>query len=229
MQQKSRNRQFKDAVYDQFARIGKAISSPKRLELLDLLCQGERTVEALARETGLSVANTSQHLRALHAARLVETDKRGVYVAYRLADDSVCEFFTLLRVMAENHLAEIHRIVHTFFEDREDMEPVDKEALLARIQEGSVTVLDVRPPEEYQAGHIPGAISVPLKALESRLSELPKHQEIVAYCRGPYCVLAVEAVELLRAQGFRSVRLEDSVYDWRRRGLPVAVGAVEEE
>lgn len=224
MSQKSPNRPFKDAIYEQFARIGKAISSPKRLELLDLLCQGARTVEALARETGLSVANTSQHLRALYAARLVETDKRGVYVVYRLADDDVCEFFTLLRILSEKHLAEIHRIVRAYFEDRADLEPVDKAALLARIQEGAVTVVDVRPVEEYKAGHIPGALSVPLKQLKDRLSELPRDQEIVAYCRGPYCVLAVEAVELLRAQGFRSVRLDDSVHDWRRRGLPLSVG-----
>ena len=224
MQQKSRNRQFKDAIYEQFARIGKAISSPNRLELLDLLCQAPRTVETLAKETGLSVANTSQHLRTLHTARLVDTDKHGVYVTYRLADDEVCEFFILLRMLSEKRLAEITHIVREYFEHREQMDPMDKDGLMTRIQEGSVTVLDVRPPEEYQAGHISGAISIPLKELESRISELPQDQEIVAYCRGPYCVLSVEAVELLRAKGFRSVRLEESAYDWQRRGLSVEVG-----
>lgn len=218
------NRRFKDAIYEQFARIGKALSSPKRLELLDLLCQGERTVEVLARESGLSIANTSQHLQVLRAARLVEGDKEKQFVTYRLADERVCEFFRMLRALAEGRLAEIEQIVREFFEGRGAMEPVDKDTLLARVRDGAVTVLDMRPPEEYRAGHIPGAISVPLEELEHRLSELPKDQEIVAYCRGPYCVLAVEAVELLRARGFRAVRLEDSVQDLRSRGFRVSVG-----
>ncbi len=218
------NRRFKDTIYEQFARIGKAISSPRRLELLDLLCQGARTVEVLARETGLSIANTSQHLQVLRAARLVEADKEGQFVTYRMADEAVCRFFRMLRVLAESQLAEIERIVRQFFEGREAMEPVDKKTLLDQVRKGEVIVLDVRPPEEYRAGHIPGAMSVPLEDLERHLSALPKDQEIVAYCRGPYCVLAVEAVELLRNKGFEAVRLEDSVQDWKSRGFRVSVG-----
>ena len=218
------NRRFKDAIYEQFARIGKAISSPRRLELLDLLCQGPRSVDVLAKETGQSIANTSQHLQVLRAARLVEADKQGHYVIYRMADEMACQFFRMLRVLAENRLTEIDRIVRQFLEGREGMEPVDRETLLSQVRKGEVVVLDVRPPEEYRAGHIPGAISVPLEELERHLSKLSKGQEIVAYCRGPYCVLAVEAVELLRARGFEAVRLEDSIQDWKSRGFRISVG-----
>jgi len=221
---KNPNRRFKDEIYEQFSRIGKAVSSPKRLELLDILCQGERTVEALAKETRLTVANASQHLQVLRAARLVETEKVGLYVTYRLADQMVCEFFLSMRVLAENRLAEVEQIKRRFLEGREGMEPVDRDALLKRVREGEVTVLDVRPSEEYQAGHIPGAISIPLKELELRLSSLPRNQEVVAYCRGPYCVLAIQAVEVLRAKGFNAVRLEEGIQDWRALGFSVAVG-----
>ncbi|OIP87635.1 MAG: ArsR family transcriptional regulator [Syntrophaceae bacterium CG2_30_49_12] len=218
------NRVFKDAIYEQFARIGKAVSSPKRLELLDLLCQWERTVEALAKETGLTVANASQHLQALRAARLVETEKVGVFVTYRVADQVVCEFFRSMRVLAESRLAEVEQIKRRFLEGREGMEPVDRDALIERIREGAVIILDVRPVEEYNAGHIPGAMSIPLKELERHLSELPHNQEIVAYCRGPYCVLAIQAVEMLRAKGFNAVRLEEGIQDLRAIGFPMAVG-----
>ncbi len=218
------NRIFKDAIYEQFARIGKAVSSPKRLELLDLLCQGERTVEVLAKETGLTVANASQHLQVLRAARLVEAEKVGLFVVYRLADQAVCEFFRAMRLLAESRLAEVEQIKRRFLEGREGMEPVDRDALLKRVREGAVTVLDVRPVEEYRAGHIPGAISIPLKELERRMSKLARGQEIVAYCRGPYCVLAIQAVEILRAKGFNAVRLEEGIQDWRSYGLPVAIG-----
>jgi len=220
----SHNRRFKDAVYEQFARIGKAVSSPKRLELLDLLCQGPRTVEALAKEAGMTVANASQHLQILRAARLVEAEKEGLFVTYRLADQLVCDFFRAMRLLAETRLAEIEQIKRLFLQRKEGMEPVDRRALLERVRQGTVTVIDVRPTEEYRAGHIPGAVSIPLKELKTRLAELPKDQEIVAYCRGPYCVLAVEAVEMLRANGFQAARLEDGVQDWRAEGLPVAVG-----
>lgn len=223
----SRNRRFKKAIYEQFARIGKAASNPSRLELLDLLCQGPRTVEALAREAGLGVANTSQHLKVLRAARLVDAEKEGLFVTYRLADQAVCEFFRGVRRLAESRLAEVGEITRNFLEGREGMEPVDRQALLTRVRKGEVTVLDVRPVEEYQAGHIPGALSVPLKELERRLSELPRDREVVAYCRGPYCVLAVEAVEILRARGYRAIRLEDSVQDLRAEGFPVAAGPEE--
>jgi len=221
---KSPNRQFKDAIYEQFSRIGKAVSSPKRLELLDLLCQGEKTVETLSQETGLTVANTSQHLQTLRAARLIAAEKEGLYVKYRLADQMVCEFFRSMRILAENRLAEVDMIKRRFLEDREGMKPVDRNDLLKRVIDGAVTVLDVRPVEEYRAGHIPGALSVPLGQLKKLLSKLPRDHEIVAYCRGPYCVLSVQAVEMLRKQGFTAIRLEEGVQDWRAMGLTLAVG-----
>ena len=216
---KNPNRAFKDAIYDQFARIGKAVSSPKRLELLDILCQGPRTVEVLAKETGLTVANASQHLQILRTARLVETEKQGLFVIYRLADQAVCEFFRAMRVLAESRLAEVELIKRQFLEGREGMEPVNREALLELVREGAVTVLDVRPVEEYNAGHVAGALSIPLKELQVRLSELPRDQEIVAYCRGPYCVLSVQAVEMLRAKGFKVVRIEEGIQDFRAMGV----------
>ena len=220
---KNPNRAFKDAIYEQFARIGKAVSSPKRLELLDLLCQGPRTVEVLAKESGLTVANTSQHLQVLRAARLAETEKEGLYVIYRLADQDVCEFFRAMRVLAESRLAEVELIKRRFLEGREGMEPVDRKALLERVRKGAVTVLDVRPKEEYHAGHLPGAISIPLKELQLRLSDLPRDQEIVAYCRGPYCILSIQAVELLRSRGFKAVRIEEGIQDFRAMGFHIAV------
>ncbi len=217
------NRLFKDSIYEQFSRIGKAVSSPKRLELLDLLCQGERTVDVLAKESGLTVANASQHLQVLRATRLVEAEKVGLFVTYRLADDAVCEFFRTMRVLAESRLAEVEQIKRRFLEGREGMEPLDRDALIKRVRKGTVTVLDVRPIEEYQAGHIPGAMSIPLNDLERHLSEFPHDQEIVAYCRGPYCVLAMEAVEILRAKGFNAVRLKEGIQDLRAMGFPIAV------
>ncbi len=219
-----RGRQFKDAIYDQLGLIGKALASGRRLELLDLLCQGPRTVEALASAVDQSVANTSQHLQVLRRARLVEADKEGVRVKYRLADQMVCDFYRSLRVLAESRLAEIERVTREFLEGRGTMEAVDREALLARVRRGEVTVLDVRPTEEYRAGHIPGALSLPLSELDRQLAHLPRDRDIVAYCRGPYCVLAIEAVERLRAQGFNATRLDHGVPDWRALGYPVAVG-----
>ena len=221
---KNPNRAFKDAIYDQFARIGKAVSSPKRLELLDILCQGPRTVEVLAKETSLTVANASQHLQVLRTARLVDTEKEGLFVIYRLADQAVCDFFHAMRVIAESRLAEVEQIKRRFLEGREGMEPVDREALMGLVREGAVTVLDVRPPEEYNAGHISGAISLPLKEIEQHLSDLPRDQEIVAYCRGPYCVLSIQAVEILRAKGFKAVRIDEGVQDFRAMGFPIAEG-----
>jgi rhodanese-related sulfurtransferase len=214
-------RRFKDAIYEQFARIGKAVSSPKRLELLDLLCQGPRTVEALANEARLTVGNTSRHLQILRGAGLVEGDKEGLFVTYRISDCAVCDFFRSMRVLAEKRLAEVEWITRRFLEGRDGLEPVVREELLERVRNRGVVVIDVRPTEEYQAGHIPGSISIPLRELETRLSDLPRDQEIVAYCRGPYCVLAVQAVETLRAKGYRAVRLEDGVLDWRARGYKV--------
>lgn len=215
---KNPGRQFKDSIYEQFSRIGKAVSSPKRLELLDLLCQAEKTVELLAKETGLTIANVSQHLQILRGARLVDAEREGYHVKYRLADQMVCQFVHSIRVLAENRLAEIETIKRRFLENRESLEPVDRNVLLQRVREGAVTVLDVRPEDEYRTGHIPGALSVPLDQLENLLSKLPRSQEIVAYCRGPYCVLAVEAVEILRKFGFKAVRLEGGIQDWRAMG-----------
>ena len=216
------HRRFKDSIYEQVARVGKAASAPKRLELLDLLCQGPRSVEALALQAGISLANASQHLQVLRGARLVEAEKKGLRVEYRLASEDVCQFFLTLRGLAESRLTEIDQVTREYFESRGAMEAVEGEELLRRVRDGEVTVLDVRPSEEYRAGHIPGALSVPVSELKARLRELPKDREIVAYCRGPYCVMALEAVQLLRAKGFEAHRMEQGVVDWRARGWRVA-------
>ncbi|MCL5671596.1 MAG: ArsR family transcriptional regulator [Acidobacteria bacterium] len=197
------------------------MSAGPRLEILDLLCQGPRTVEALAKQAGQSVANTSHHLQVLRRARLVEAEKDGVHVTYSLAGEEVCAFFITLRRLAESRLLEIEQVTRQFLQERGVMEAVDREALVKRVKDGEVTVLDVRPFEEYQAGHIPGAMSVPLAELKRRLTELPRDREIVAYCRGPYCVLAIEAVEMLRKNGFKATRLTEGMPDWRALGLPV--------
>jgi rhodanese-related sulfurtransferase/DNA-binding transcriptional ArsR family regulator len=217
----SRARRFKDTVYALQAQTGKAVASPRRLELLDLLAQGPRTVEALARETSQTIANTSQHLQVLRGAHLVEAEKRGLYVTYRLAGEEVTRFSLALRQLAESRTKELERAAQGFLEERGQLAPIDQEALLARIRRGEVTLLDVRPEEEYDAGHIPGALSVPLVELERHLSDLPRRREVVAYCRGPYCVLAIEAVARLRARGYRALRLEAGIPDWRARGYPV--------
>jgi rhodanese-related sulfurtransferase len=215
------HRRFKDVIYEQFARLGKAISAPKRLELLDLLCQGPRSVEALAVQAGISVANASQHLQVLRGTRLVEAEKKGLRVEYRLADETVARFFLSLRELAEARLTEVEQVAREYFESRGAMEAVAGTELLRRVRAGEVTVVDVRPREEYRAGHIPGALSIPVSELKGRLNELPKNRDIVAYCRGPYCVMAVEAVELLRNQGFLAHRMEEGVPDWRARGWRV--------
>jgi rhodanese-related sulfurtransferase/DNA-binding transcriptional ArsR family regulator len=214
-----------DHLYQQLARIGRALGSAPRLALLDLLAQGPRTVEALAHEAGLTLANASQHLKVLRQSRLVETERRGVFVTYRLAEDVVSDFLGALRRLGEHRLAEVQQIARAFLEERASLEAVDQQRLVERIQAGEITLLDVRPEEEYRAAHIPGAVSVPLRQLEARLARMPKKREVVAYCRGPYCVLAPKAVTLLRAHGFRAVVLADGVAEWRARGLPVAEGA----
>lgn len=212
---------YKSALYEQFARVGKALCSARRLELLDLLLQTERTVEQLAQETGMSVANTSQHLQVLKQARLAEAERRGNHVVYRPATELVGILLSDIQRFAENGLAEVEAITRRFHKGCDGMEPVDRVQLMRRAGEGEVIVLDVRPKEEYEAGHLPHAESLPLDELEQRLATLPKHKRIVAYCRGPYCVLAVEAVERLRREGFDAVRLEDGVREWHERGLPV--------
>jgi rhodanese-related sulfurtransferase len=211
----------RDPIYQHLARLGQAMASGARLALLDLLRQGPRSVEALAQEVGLTLANTSQHLKVLRQARLVEAEKRGVFVTYRLADDAVDGFYRALRGLGEARLAEVQQIARAFVDDRGGLEPVDRFRLFERVQAGEVVVLDVRPTEEYQAAHIAGAISIPLGELEQRLETFPKDREIVAYCRGPYCVLAPKAAALLRARGYRAVAMGDGVAEWRARGLPV--------
>jgi rhodanese-related sulfurtransferase len=209
---------FKTAIYEQIARIGKATASPGRLEILDLLAQGPRRVEALASQIGQSVANTSHHLQVLRGARLVEAEKAGVYVTYRLANPQVGDFVLQLRTLAHARLAEIERVSRDYMERRGALEAVDNDELLRRVRAGDVTVIDVRPSEEYVAGHIPNAISVPLADIRKRLRELPKNREIVAYCRGPYCVMALDAVDVLREKGFRAHRMEHGVAEWRALG-----------
>lgn len=223
----NQERRYKDETYGQFARIGKAVAHPKRLELLDLLCQCPRTVQALAREAGLGIASTSQHLKVLRNARLLEAEKRGLFVTYRLADEAVCSFYRSLRALAGARLAEVEQVTDRYLASREGMEPVTSRELLRRVREGRVTVLDVRPVQEYRAGHVAGAVSVPLRELQARIKEVPRDHEVVAYCRGPYCVLAVLAVEALREAGFRARRLLDGFPDWRASGLPVEIGAAE--
>jgi len=213
-------------LYEQFARIGKAVASARRVELLDVLCQGERSVEALARAAGMSVTNTSQHLHILRAARLVETRREGTKVIYRLADENVCRFFLDLCELAHARLAEVDQLVHSYL-DGDTFDKVTRHELIERVERKDVLVLDVRPADEFRAGHIAGALSVPLEELDERLSALPAEAEIVAYCRGPYCLLASRALELLRAHGFRSRRLEDGFPEWRLAGLPVAVEGAE--
>ncbi len=215
---------FKTTIYEQIARIGQATASASRLELLDLLSQGPRTVEALARQTGHSVATTSHHLQVLRRARLVEGEKAGLYVTYRVADPGVEEFFLSLRGLAESRLAEVQQVTRQYLDERGALEPVDNDELVRRVRAGEVTLIDVRPREEYEAAHIPGAISVPLAELSKRAGALPKRRDIVAYCRGPYCVMALDAVDLLRRKGFRAHRLERGVPEWRAQGWRVDTG-----
>ena len=215
------DRRFKERLYAQFARLGKALSSPSRLEILELLAQGERTVDSLAQETALSLANVSQHLKALRAACLVESRKQGLFVWYRLADPIVFELSRTLRTVAERRLAELERVVSEQFVDRSEAEAVSIEELLRRERAGDVVVLDTRPAGEYAAGHIPGALSMPVDDLEKRLKELPRKKSYVAYCRGPYCIYADRAVEILKSNGRRAKRLREGFPDWRAAGLPV--------
>jgi rhodanese-related sulfurtransferase/DNA-binding transcriptional ArsR family regulator len=217
------HRQFKDRLYGQYARIGKALGSPHRLELLELLAQGERTVESLANEIGLSMANTSQHLQVLRGAGLVETRRGGLFIHYRLADDAVIPLSTALRTVAERRLAELERLVRDEFKGRVDAEAVSFADLLERARRDEVVVLDTRPAHEYRAGHIPGALSVPVDELQQRLRRLPKGKDYVAYCRGPYCVYADRAVEILRASGRRANRLKNGFPEWKAAGFPVEV------
>lgn len=214
----------KAALYDAFARTGKALSSGKRLELLDLLAQGERSVDALARAAGLNLTTASAHLQTLKQAGLVATRRDGVRIHYRLAGDDVAALYALLRQVARTHQSGVEP-ARTAYLGTDETEEVDREELLARARAGGVVVLDVRPAEEYAAGHIPGAVSIPVDELAERIAELPHDTEVVAYCRGAYCVLAHDAVRLLNAQGRKAVRLTDGMLEWRLADLPVAGGA----
>ena len=214
-------REFKDRLYEQLGRIAKGLDSPRRLEMLEVLAQGEHSVEELAGQTGLSLANASRHLQVLRGARLVEARKEGLRVYYRLAEPQVYDAVRALRGLAERRLAEIDALVRSYLEARDELEPVPREEVLRRAREGSVLVIDVRPAEEYRAGHIPGALSLPLEQLARRIRELPARKEIVAYCRGPYCLMAFAAVEKLRAKGRRARRLADGLPEWRAAGFPV--------
>jgi len=214
-------RRFKNELYDQFARLAKAMANGRRLELIDLLAQGPRTVEALAEEADQSVANTSQHLQVLRQARLVETSRRGNYIHYRLADDHVLRLWTELRHAGEARLAEIGSLVQMFMIDRGSLQPVSQDELMRRLENREVIILDVRPMPEYNAGHIAGARSIPINELDSRLRELPKSRRIVAYCRGPFCVFADQAVIRLRAHGYKAFPLEGGFPEWKLRGFPV--------
>lgn len=220
------HRSLKDQLYAQFARIGKALASPKRLEILDLLSQAERSVDALAAEANLSVGNASAHLQVLHSARLVARRKEGQRVHYRLANPAVFRFFRDLQGLSRQQLAEVEQMARLYYESPGELEPVTASELVRRLRDEDVLVLDVRPEEEYRAGHIPDALNVTPDELESRLSDLPGEREIVAYCRGPYCLFSKEAVELLRQQGYRARRLEIGFPDWRARGYPVSPEAV---
>ena len=218
------HRAFKDRLYGQLARLGKALSSAHRLEILELLAQGERTVDSLAAEMTLSRANTSQHLQALRQAALVDSRKDGLFVYYRLVDPDVFELSTVIRSVAERRLADFERLVQEHFGDRSGAEPVPMNELLKRARSKQVVILDTRPASEYMAGHIAGAISVPVGDLQHRLKELTNGKEYVAYCRGPYCVYADRAVEMLRAHGRRARRLLEGFPEWRAAGLPVRTG-----
>jgi DNA-binding transcriptional ArsR family regulator len=220
-------REFKDRLYDQVGRIAKGISSPRRLEMLELLAQAERSVEDLATQAGLSLANASRHLQVLRGARLVEARRDGLRVYYRLAEPEVYDAVRAVRGLAERRLAEIDALVRVYLGSRDELEAVPPRELLRRAREGSVVVIDVRPAEEYRAGHIRGALSLPLDQLEGRLRELPARKEVVAYCRGPWCLMAYQAVERLRARGRRARRLAEGLPEWRASGLPVETGAAD--
>lgn len=210
-------------LLEQFARVGKALSSASRLELLELLAQSERRVDTLAALTGMTVANTSQHLQLLRQAGLIVGRKEGLSVFYRLTGDDVVSLLGALTVVGETHLAEVEKLVRTYLSKKDALEPVPAEELLDRARKGLVTVLDVRPPEEFAAGHLPGAINIPINQLDKRLAELPKRKEVVAYCRGPFCLMSYDAVELLRKKGLKARRLQDGLPEWRTAGRPVDV------
>lgn len=214
------DRAFKNAVYEQIARVGKALAHPRRIELLDLLCQGPMSVEQLANKSSMSMGSTSQHLQQLKESLLVRAERRGTYVVYRLRDDLTCSLFHTLQTVAEHYYAELRAITEAFFSEHQALESLDLSTFQERADKDAFVLLDVRPSDEYEAGHWPGALSIPLNHLIDRLAELPQYRTIVAYCRGPYCILAPHAVELLQQKGYRAIRLADGVSSWRAQGIP---------
>ncbi|WP_223067074.1 ArsR/SmtB family transcription factor [Paenibacillus caui] len=207
-------RDFKDELFKEFARIGKCLSSPKRLEILDILTQGPKSVERISTMTSMSVANVSQHLQILHHAKLVDYKKHGNFVYYELADSAVFHFLDSLYGLSEKQLVEVQRIKDEFLGQLSDIEEVSMEELLNRMEEGKVTLIDVRPKDEYEAAHIPGAISIPIEELADQLATLPADAKVVAYCRGPYCLMSVKAIEFLKSKGFDAARFDKRVQDW---------------
>ena len=211
----------KRIIYEQLSIVARALGNAHRLEILEHLGQGERSVDGIASRAGLSVANASQHLQALRRAGLVSGRRAGKSVLYRLADDVAIDLLSALRRIAERNVAEVQRTVERYFRDRDSLQPVARQELLRGVRDGAMVVIDVRPEDEFAQGHVPGAINIPLSALKRRLADLPKRKEIVAYCRGPYCILSFDAVDALRKQGFRARRLEDGFPEWKAAGLPV--------
>lgn len=214
-------REFKDKIFSELARITGALGNPRRLEIIDLLAQGEKTVERIATATGISVANASQHLQVLKTSNLVAVKRQGNYIYYRLASDEVLKIWTLLRDFGTSRIAEIDRVVREFRTEKNSLQSVTASELLSKIQAENVVLLDVRPQEEYNSGHIEGAVCIPIDQLTERLSELPSSMEVIAYCRGPFCVFADEAIQILKNNNYSASRLEDGYADWKLKGLPV--------
>jgi ArsR family transcriptional regulator len=212
-------------LFAQFAAVAKSLAHAHRLELLEQLAQGDRSVEVLADRTGLSIANASQHLQHLRRAGMVTATRAGKFIYYRLADDAVLDLLAALRRIGERNIAEVERVIRSYFDKRDGLEAVSRKELVERARAGTATILDVRPEDEFALGHLPSALNIPLRELEARLGEIDPNQEIVAYCRGPYCVLSYEAVAQLRARGFKARRLEDGLPEWRAAGLPVVTGS----
>lgn len=219
-------RHLKDSVYGHMATVTKALSNPKRLEIIDLLSQGEKSVELLAEQAELGLKNASAQLKELKAARLVESRKDGKYVYYRLSDPQVARFWVELRKFSQNRITEIEQLLSMALGNEDILEKIDRETLLKRAKSGDVILLDVRPEDEFSTAHLPYARSIPITELKSRLKDLPKTKTIVAYCRGPYCFYAKDAVDLLRTKGFKAEQLKDSVHDWASEGLPIELGAI---
>jgi rhodanese-related sulfurtransferase len=219
------SRADKDALFEALASVGKALSNGRRAEIVDLLAQGERSVEDVAAELDQSIANTSHHLRNLARSGLVRTRREGTRIFYGLASEQVAQLWTVMRSVAGEHVAEVDRLARAYLGRRDGLEPITRDELARRLRSGDVTVIDVRPAPEYEAGHVEGARSLPIRDLKRRLDAVPRGSELVAYCRGPYCVFADDAVRLLRGHGFEARRLEDGFPEWKRASLPVAVGA----